>query len=138
MKANIAFITILSLLLSCTKEAKDNVISIDLDKCTEELTYFQFVKHLDYVTLNLSDTNLLTGIKKIFFDQDTIIIQDSRKEGIFLFTSNGQFVQHINRKGQGPEEYLSDNAVAVDTDLNRIYVYDMINFKIMEYTRWRN
>ena len=133
MKANIACITILSLLLSCTKEAKDNVISIDLDKCTEELTYSQFVKHLDYVTLNLSDTNLLTGIKKIFFDQDTIIIQDSRKEGIFLFTSNGQFVQHINRKGQGPEEYLSDNAVAVDTDLNRIYVYDMMNFKIMEY-----
>lgn len=101
MKANIAFVTILLLLLSCTKEAKDNVISVDLDKCTEELTYSQFVKHIDYVPLNLGDTQLLTGIKKIFFDQDTIIIQDSRKEGIFLFTSDGQFVQRINRKGQG-------------------------------------
>ena len=133
MKISIVFITILSFLLSCTQEAKDNTVFIDLNNCAEELTYSQFVKRIDYITLNLGDTNLLTGIKKIFFDQDTIIIQDSRKEGIFLFTSGGQFVRRINRKGQGPEEYLSDNAVAVDTDLNRIYVYDMMNFKIMEY-----
>lgn len=133
MKTSIVFITILSFLLSCTQEVKDNTVFIDLNNCAEELTYSQFVKRIDYITLNLGDTNLLTGIKKIFFDQDTIIIQDSRKEGIFLFTSGGQFVRRINRKGQGPEEYLSDNAVAVDTVLNRIYVYDMMNFKIMEY-----
>ena len=54
--------------------------------------------------------------KKIYFDSDTLIFQDSKNEGVFVFNlKDHKLVSHINRIGQGPEEYHKDNAIAVDS-----------------------
>lgn len=117
---------------SCHKE--NSRIYINLDEYSEKLTYSQISKKLDYIVLKAGNKCLLSDIEKIFFDKDTLIIQDTRHEGIFVFTTHGDFVKHINYIGQGPEEYRDDNSIAVDTILNQIYIYDMMNFKINKYS----
>ena len=81
--------------------------------------------------------------KKIYFDSDTLIFQDSKNEGVFVFNlKDHKLVSHINRIGQGPEEYHKDNAIftiisnaiAVDSTSNLIHIYDMMNFKVNVYT----
>lgn len=125
--------SILLLATSCVKQDSE-AIPVDLSKDKQHLLYSSFVEKLDYIHINAGKECLLSGIKKIYFDHDTIIIHDTKSEGIFAFTTTGNFVSHINYKGQGPEEFLDDNAIAVDTLNNFIYVYDMMNFKINAYT----
>lgn len=126
-------LSILLLATSCVKQDSE-AIPVDLSKDKQHLLYSSFVEKLDYIHINTGKECLLSGIKKIYFDHDTIIIHDTKSEGIFAFTTTGNLVSHINYKGQGPEEFLDDNAIAVDTLNNFIYVYDMMNFKINAYT----
>lgn len=126
----ILFILIAS--FSCSKN-KDEII-IDLEKSSKELLYSNIVDHIDYLVLNTNNTCLLSGISKLLIDNDTLIIQDTKHEGVFVFTMHGNFIKQINYIGEGPEEYHKDNAVAIDTTSNHIYIYDMMNSKINQYT----
>ena len=119
---------------SCQLEKAERVISIDLTQRSSNVKYSQFIDSLSYITLNPGDTCLLSGIKKIYFDEDTIIVQDTKRDGICVFTSNGNFIKQINYIGNGPQEYHNSNAISVDTIHNHIQVYDVMNFKINTYT----
>jgi hypothetical protein len=77
---------------------------------------------------------LISGVKKIFMDEDTIIIQDTKRGGVFVFTQNGDFVKQINYIGGGPTEYHNANAVAVNMEANYISIYSVMSWKINKYT----
>lgn len=128
----IYFFLIILIVSSCKK--KDDSIIINLEQNSDKFNYTQISKKVDYIKLDIKDDCLLTDIKKILFDNDTLIIQDTKHEGIFIFTRNGNFVKQINYIGQGPSEYHNDDAIAIDSTLNQIYIYDMMNFKINKYT----
>lgn len=130
----ILFFLLTLYICSCQSEKKQRVISVDLTQSSSDVKYSQFISSLDYITLNPGDTCLLSGIKKIYFDEDTIIVQDTKRDGICVFTSKGDFIKQINYIGNGPKEYHNSNAIAVDTIHNHIQVYDVINFKINTYT----
>lgn len=52
--------------------------------------------------------------KKSILIQIHLFFQDSKNEGVFVFNlKDHKLVSHINRIGQGPEEYHKDNAIAV-------------------------
>lgn len=121
-------------LLSCSHPQKKADIHIDLNQEPEEVCYSQLFSALDYLVLQTGDTCLMSGIKKVFLDQDTLIVQDSKREGVFVFTLDGTFVKQINSIGEGPAEYTHTSAVAVDTVSNRICIYDIMGFKINTYT----
>lgn len=116
-------------------DTKVNSIFIDLDHAKNNLNYSSLFDRIEYINLDAGDECLLSGIKKIYFDSDTIIFQDSKNEGIFVFNKKDhKLVSHINRIGQGPEKYHKDNAMTVDTISNLIHIYDMMNFKVNVYT----
>ena len=128
------YLYILLILSSCT-EKNPNTIFIDLNKSMKILNYSSIFKDIEYINLDVGDECILSGIKKICFDSDTIILQDSKSEGIFIFDKKeSKLVSHINKIGQGPEEYHKDNAIAVDTVCNYIHIYDMMNFKVNIYS----
>lgn len=133
MKYLILFLVILHL-NSCQKEVEQTIIPLNLYELSDNIKYSQFVKSLDYITLNPGDTCLLSGVQKIFFDDDTIIVQDTKRDGICIFTQKGDFIKQINYIGEGPTEYHNSNAITVDTVSNHIYIYDVMNFKINKYT----
>jgi hypothetical protein len=100
----------------------------------DTIYYSSFVKDIDYLTLNTQDSCLISGIEKIFADDDTIFVQGRRREGVLVFTKSGDFVKQINYIGNGPEEFMSISAFAIDPLLNHICIYDMSSLKILKYT----
>jgi hypothetical protein len=82
----------------------------------------------------MRDTCLLSGIRKMFVDEDTLFVWDSRREGVFVFTGRGDFITQINPRGNGPEEFVSLSSFTVDPVLNHVCIYDMSSLKIVKYT----
>lgn len=127
-------VLLLLLSMSCSKERESAVVSFDLADNSKELLYSEIVKSIDYLVLNTNDSCLLSGVEKLYIDNDTLIVKDTRKGGVVVFGVDGKFIKQINYIGEGPTEYRDANSIAVDTVSNHIYIYDMMNFKINKYT----
>jgi len=71
---------------------------------------------------------------KKFNKVDDILIFDSRKPCIYIFSKDGKYVRSIGRRGQGPGEYISIICIDIDNDDN-IYIYDntIRRFSIFSY-----
>jgi hypothetical protein len=134
LKSIISRIALLGLLFSCVEKDTSGIIPIDLDHEVDTIYYSSFVKEIDYLTLNLQDSCLISGIKKIFVDGDTILVQDTSGAGVFVFTGSGDFIKQINYRGNGPQEFVRMTAFAVDPLLNQVCVYDLSSMKIVKYT----
>ena len=59
----------------------------------------------------------------VFDNGRMIFVIDQNKDRILLFGQNGKFLDIINRKGEGPEEYISLHDFCITNDL--IYVLDI-------------
>lgn len=128
------YVLLLLLSMSCNKERESEVVSLNLTDNGKELLYSEIVKSIDYLVLNTNDTCLLSGVEKLYIDNDTLIVKDTREGGVVTFGIDGKFIKQINYIGEGPTEYHDANSIAVDTVSNHIYIYDMMNFKINKYT----
>lgn len=137
---NIYFISSFLLLIffiSTCNLVKTNEITeftIDLDNTKETILYSQFVKSLKYVELNTNDSCIISGINNLFLDDDTLIIQDTKKAGVLIFTSDGKLVNQINHYGNSPQEFIKIRAFTIDPVHNRIYILDTFSQKINTYS----
>jgi hypothetical protein len=134
LKSITSRVALLGLCFSCVETDTNRVIPVDLDNEVDTVYYSSFVKELDYLTLDMRDSCLISDISKIFVDGDTILVQDARGAGVFVFTGSGDFVKQINYRGNGPEEFVRMSSFAVDPLLNQVCVYDMSSLKIVKYT----
>ena len=63
---------------------ENNHLTIDLDKDTDSIYYSEFVKSLNYIKLNTNDSCLISDVKSIYMDEDTLCLLD-RVELVYLF-----------------------------------------------------
>jgi hypothetical protein len=76
---------------------------------------------------------LIKWIEKIDFDEDKIFIKDENKK-IFVFDSQGRFLNTIGRIGDGPDEQLSMRTFYLDKEKKQIYVCDILKSKMFIYS----
>lgn len=127
---------LLVFLTSACNQVKTNEITeftVDLDNTEEAVLYSQFVKSLDYVELNTNDSCIISGINNLFLDDDTLIVQDTKKAGILIFTSDGKLVNQINHYGNSPDEFIKIRTFTIDPVHNQIYILDTYSQKINTY-----
>lgn len=115
-------------LLSCNNKGKECII--DLENNIEQLVLSEFVEKIEYVTLNTNDSCLISDIKKIYFDDDTLLVLDSKRGGVFTFGKNGQMIKQINYYGNGPKEFVTITALGIDKKANLIHIWDYPGQKI--------
>lgn len=143
------FSSLLSLLLlsSCKSTVDDSsIITIDVSKNYP-------VKEIDLKTiadiqyLILEDNNddfLFKGLPRYITD-NTLVIIDNASNDIMFFSRDGKPKSKFNRKGNGPEEYVTASSMVYDedkdelfvVDRNRVFVYSsegkfIRNFKLLE------
>lgn len=100
----ILFAAICMCLVSCrhTESAKDiSEISIDVNQRSDAATIFSGYK---YIPLETTDNSILGEIKSLDVSDSLIAAQCG--DEIYLFDHNGKYINTINRKGHGPEEYI--------------------------------
>lgn len=128
-------ILLFQFVLSCTNTSvSESLIKIDLDQSKDTIFYSEFANKLDYIQLNSNDSCILTDIEKIYMDDDTILILDTKKAGVLVFTFEGKFVRQINYYGEGPREFMHINIATIDPILNNVCIFDYATQKIIKYS----
>ena len=82
----------------------------------------QDVAEVSYVALDSQDDLLFNGSVKSVSDKG-IAIYDGSHQRLLFFDKQGKFLNPVDRKGQGPEEYSMMFTVFVDWDKNEVVVF---------------
>ena len=85
-----------------------------------------------YIPLETTGNNNIGQIEEIFKTTNQIIIKD-HEDIIFIFSLEGKFINQINRKGKGPEEYVRIDDISIDPDYQFLEITDGAQKKIIIY-----
>jgi len=108
-----------------------------LKQYSEKKIILQDIAEIEYIPLESSDDVLLTFSNiKYLSDKYIIAINGSRGE-VFTFSRDGKIVCHFNRKGRGPQEYISIYSIAFDERAEEFYISDASSLepRIQVYTK---
>ncbi|WP_080903104.1 6-bladed beta-propeller [Parabacteroides sp. Marseille-P3160] len=134
---NLIWTMILLVMAGCGQRqaGNDDFITVDVTKTDypkKELILQDFMD-VEYVPLETKEGFYNRGVVN-FVGEKFILVTNSRNGDIFIYGRDGKAIQKINRKGQGPEEYISINAgIILDEDNNEILSNDLFNRRILVY-----
>ena len=64
----------------------------------------EIASSISYIPLETTDSSMVSNISSIHYQSGKIYVRDNTDK-IFVFSDKGKFINVINRKGRGPEEY---------------------------------
>ena len=115
------------------KSQTDSVIYVDLDS-PARASLFDYFRSIELIPLETSPDVLIAWISKIIVHQDYYYVLDMPQSIIFVFDTTGNFLFKIDKKGQGPGEYIfisdfiinpfSSNLELLDPS-GPVHVYDL-------------
>ena len=145
MKTPITLTTLCLLLAfslsSCKQSSRNDYSNSELPIIDLEKEYpvkridIHEIADVEYIPLETTEESLLTsGTAKAVSDK-YIIVSDYAPENhqILIFDRQGKYIRTINRKGQGPEEYLYFHKFEADFNAEELYIYTS-GTKIFVYT----
>lgn len=117
---------------SITTTKGDTIPSLKLHQAQETSFMDSEVKSLRAIPLETTDSCLIGSITYLRVIGDTIVVVDGQKaKRIFLFNTDGTFLNSIGRAGSGPGEYsVVSQAIA---DNSGISIYDMQTNRYIRY-----
>ncbi|GHT08199.1 hypothetical protein FACS189432_00980 [Bacteroidia bacterium] len=145
MKNRYFFITLLAIVL-CGCHHQGNLTStIKVDYTTvvvenlrlgqdKEIALSEFVDHIDIIPLEFKDSCILKGIRKVVaLDSNLFIIEDNRPERVYRFDTQGNFLNSIGEKGQGPDEIIELSDFSLNEKEQLIYLLDNGRKTVLAY-----
>ena len=114
-------------LQGCKSDAKTDILTIPVNVDKESpLALSDITDKIESIELEVTDESLIQNPSSIFYSSEYIIVQQSKS--IMLFNSNGSFIRLIGTVGQGPRDFISIGAMAVDFENKRIFIYSSQKF----------
>ncbi len=124
----------LSLLIWLLFSCKNSIVSeksIDLYALSGSSNVYrlsEISEKIDFIFLETSDSCLLKATRKIICRNGMYFIESGSR--IYLFSSNGSFLNSIGKIGRGPDEYISLNDFDVSSDGNTLALLTNPNRKV--------
>ena len=113
----------------------DAAISISLSSYEESFPDTAYFKKPQFLVLETTDESLMSErIERIIADDNLLFVFDYSQNQVLVFDSTGKFINKINRKGQGPNEYIQICDFTVDTDKKQIILSADIPAKLMYFS----
>ncbi|MCH7410555.1 6-bladed beta-propeller [Belliella sp. DSM 111904] len=112
------------------------IISIDPKKDIDEeysMKASLIVSSIDYFPLTLPGDMVIGEVAKMIHHNGYVYIFDRHTESIFIFTGKGEFINAIQRKGGGPEEYRDIKDFEVDRSSGNVLIYSPRSQKILHF-----
>jgi hypothetical protein len=108
-------------------------IAVDAEKSLNGINMSEIFSAVEYIPLETGDNNLIGEINQIVIFKDRIYISDTyQTQSVFCYSMEGKFLYKLDKKGQGPDEYIKLNGIDIDRDKERLLIYSSEN-KILEY-----
>ncbi len=143
-------IVVSSVFCSCNSSAtysseREEGTSIDPDR-NDQVLLSDLFSEIDIIPLETSDRSLLTfpmgEPDKVIKHEDKFYFLDKSQDVIVVFDDNGKFVNRLNKKGQGPGEYISlsdfninrfsNNLEVLSPEGRCVIVYDLDSYDVIE------
>ena len=121
--------------LSC-KESIDSshrILKVSLYNKDSESKIEDIFKKIEIISLEASNESSMKAIRKIKIKNDTLYIFDSYSKALYLFSTNGQYLQKIHRIGKSREEYLHLSDFEIDRKTGNMLLLDPTGW-INEYS----
>ena len=116
------------------KDVKDDFITVDVSASyPDKDLILQDFMDVEYVPLESSDDFIAQG--NIAYVGDKMIVATNMRQGdILLFDRNtGKGIRKINKRGQGPEDYIMPFTIVLNEEKNEMFVNDGPTSKIQVY-----
>ena len=84
---------------------KNNRITVDLDK-PEHASLFDYFKYIELIPLETNDEVLIGRLGKVIYNQNNYYTLDMQQSIVHIFDEAGNFVSKIDRRGNGPGDYI--------------------------------
>ena len=146
-RANIFLVIILSFVIVIESKGQrqavnDDIIKVDVTKSyskKKELILQDFMD-VEYIVLETNADFVHQGIVRDIGKNLILVTNENRiNDGnIFVHDRTGKALRKINRKGQGPGEYIDILGIALDEDNNEMFVNSGFNRKILVYDLYGN
>ncbi len=104
-------------------ERQDSFQSYQLDLKGESIPFADLIDKIEITRLEETQESLLGFVRQVEFYEDKMVIPSGNEGSIYVFSKTGKFLNKINRKGEGPEEYTSYNDVWLEGDTLVLYNY---------------
>lgn len=91
------------------------------------------ISEYELIPLEVNDSCLIKSIHQLHVTDSFIYVSDGRMRDIFIFDSNGKFVNAIQDKGAGNNEYVNINSFDVDIFHQRLVLADSFSRRIFLY-----
>ncbi|OEK04802.1 6-bladed beta-propeller [Roseivirga misakiensis] len=138
---NICSLLFLLGVLSACKDSKPSAISqkdqghrlesYQLDVESKKVRFHETIEKVELIRLEETSTSLLSRIEQVYWDQEKLIIHKGGSKDIFIFDESGNFINKINRSGNGPEEYARIDELWVND--GRLSIYTRFVGTIKQY-----
>jgi hypothetical protein len=122
---------IAGILLICFISCKSNNGVKVIDNSSPQYTEQKYVEVEKLFTIDVTEISFLGkeinyGIDRVidFDENNNMYILDLYESKIWKFNENGEFVESLGGKGQGPKEFLRPNALFI----NKEYIYVFMGF----------
>ncbi|WP_420385622.1 6-bladed beta-propeller [Roseivirga sp.] len=83
----------------------DDFVSYDMINGVETKHFAELIESVEFTRLEETDESLLGYANNYLIHNDRVIFTSGNEGDIYVFTTTGELVNRINRKGEGPEEY---------------------------------
>lgn len=111
----------------------NTVIRVEEGNKTSKLEGINIIDTCWYVPLETNNESVLGTVDKLVIDNGLYFIYDRNTEDLFVFNSEGKFVNKIGKKGKGPGEFLRINDFACDKSKKQIIIHDDRTAKLLYY-----
>ena len=128
-------ISLLLLLFGCgfsNKETNRNLIEVDLNERID-VSIFDIFERIEIIKLETTDNSLFRYVNKVVCFNNVFYIHDYVEKTILSFDSAGKFLNKIDNRGQGPEEYIHISDFDLDKQENKLLVLDPVSNSLLEY-----
>lgn len=107
MKYWISCIYLLLFFNSCQQAGSTaQSIEVDIEDICSDFSLTTLFSSARVIPLETSDSSLFAYADKIIMYEDRLYIMDKRESLVMIFDKAGNFVNKIDKKGRGPEEYF--------------------------------
>lgn len=118
IKSLAALLGVVSLVFGCSSSGNDEEKASDLSVSSDEFISYKLtegvpkvkwsdiIDEIQITRLEETDESLLSYVRDVHFtNNDEVVFSSGAESNIFTFSSTGELITFMNRKGEGPEEY---------------------------------
>lgn len=135
--SSLILVMVLGCSLSCQstkeqeQEVKEDFQSIRVDLKTPSKKFSELVEEVEVVRLEETEKSLLGVAWDVKLEEGYIILPSEDRQWLYFFNQAGDFVNRLNRFGEGPEEYSSITSYWLKSDT--LFLFDHLKQTLFGY-----